>query len=149
PGLVKVTCDLHAEMRAWVMVSPSAFSAVGDVDGTFRVEVPPGRYRVQVWLPGDSEPQGVGEREVGSAPLELHLAAKINDTPIIMTTPPAPVTKDAAPQLPEWMRQIAARKSWPQGNAAYVLSVVGAPVGFGLAWALYLLGARRRWSLAT
>src|SRR5437879_3799124 len=46
PGVVTVTCDLHAEMRAWVLVSESPFSAVGDVDGTFTVTAPPGRYRV-------------------------------------------------------------------------------------------------------
>jgi plastocyanin len=149
PGLVKVTCDLHAEMRAWVLVSASAYSAVGDVDGSFRAEVPPGRYRVQVWRPGDPAPELVGERELGPEALELHLSARTNEQPTITNTPAAPIVQDKAPQLPEWMRQIAARKSWPSGNLAYVLSIVGAPVGFALAWALYLLGARRRWSTAT
>jgi plastocyanin len=150
PGLVKVTCDLHAEMRAWVLVSESAYSAVGDVDGSFRAEVPPGRYRVQVWRPGDPSPELVGERELGTGALELHLSARPNDpTNIMNAPPPTGAQPDKAPQLPEWMRQIAARKSWPRGYWAYVLSVVGAPVGFALAWALYLLGARRRWSLAT
>src|SRR5262249_55561136 len=95
-------------------------------------------------------PQLVGERELGSEPLELHLSARPNETITIMNAPPTSVvTPDKAPQLPEWMRQIAARKAWPRGYWAYVLSVVGAPVGFGLAWALYLLGARRRWTTAT
>src|SRR5436190_898457 len=66
PGVVAVTCDLHAEMRAWVLVSESPFAAIGDVDGTFTIAAPPGRYRVQLWLPGDSAPRPLGERELGS-----------------------------------------------------------------------------------
>src|SRR5579859_6709217 len=144
-GLVTVTCDLHAEMRAWVLVSAAAYAAVGDVDGTFSVAAPPGRYRVSVWLPGDGAPQAIGERDL-DATLELRLPAR---APAAVAAPKAvpAATKDRPPQLPSWLH--AARRSWPRGTAAYVLSVVGAPVGFALAWLLFVAGARRRWSLAT
>jgi plastocyanin len=148
-GVVAVTCDLHAEMRAWVLVSDSPYSTVGDVDGTFTLNAPPGRYRLRVWLPGDAEPQSVGERDLGDAPLELRLAARERAAqPAAVETPPHQPPSHP-PSLPDWMVRLGNRRAWPSGNAAYVLSVVCAPVGFGLAWALFWLGTRRRWSIAT
>jgi plastocyanin len=147
PGVVSVTCDVHAEMRAWVLVSDSPFAAVGDVDGTFHADVPPGRYRLAVWLPGDGAPTPIGERQVGSAPLELRLPARAHAPVEVTAQAPAPATTEPPPRLPSWLH--GPKKSWPRGNAAYALSVVGAPVGFALAWLIFAGGARRRWSLAT
>jgi plastocyanin len=47
---VKVTCDVHNWMSAWVVVSDDAFVAVTDNSGSFTLEnVPPGTYKLEVW----------------------------------------------------------------------------------------------------
>jgi high-affinity iron transporter len=49
-GVIRVVCDIHLHMRAFVIVAPSAFVAVCDRNSTFRIaEVPAGRYRLHVW----------------------------------------------------------------------------------------------------
>ena len=50
PGLVRVYCNIHPEMAAYVMVvDGSAYAIVGD-DGAYRVRgIPPGRHVVQLW----------------------------------------------------------------------------------------------------
>ena len=49
-GLVRVYCNIHPEMAAFVMVvEGSAYAIVGD-DGAYRVRgIPPGRHVVQLW----------------------------------------------------------------------------------------------------
>ena len=49
PGLVKVGCDVHAWMGAWIWVAEGP-AAVSAADGSFRLaDVPPGSYTVKVW----------------------------------------------------------------------------------------------------
>ena len=49
PGIVRVECDSHAWMRAWVVVS-NDLGAVSDVDGGFTIEgVPPGTHELSIW----------------------------------------------------------------------------------------------------
>lgn len=49
-GLVRIVCDVHAWMEAWVHVVPHPYYAVTDADGRFRIaDVPPGQYVVRVW----------------------------------------------------------------------------------------------------
>jgi len=52
PGLVKVFCDIHSDMAAFVLVLPNrAFVRPGE-DGAFRLpELPPGRYMLTWWHP--------------------------------------------------------------------------------------------------
>src|SRR5258706_898409 len=49
PGVVTLTCDLHPEMRAFVVVSASPRSAVTDFDGRFSLDAAPGTYHAHVW----------------------------------------------------------------------------------------------------
>ena len=50
PEIVRLDCDLHSWMRAWVVVAPHPFYAVTGSDGEFALEgVPPGRYTLQIW----------------------------------------------------------------------------------------------------
>jgi hypothetical protein len=146
-GLVTLTCDLHAEMRAWVIVSTAPYSAVTDADGSFQIEAPAGRYRVRVWRPGDTDAEGrdLGERTLSEL-TDLKLPALEKSLTMVTETPP-PAPPRPPHLVPDWAKPDL-RRSWPGGNAAYVLSIVGVPLGFALAWSLFWLGARRRWSLA-
>jgi plastocyanin len=50
PEIVRVDCDLHPWMRAWVVVAEHPFYAVTNDRGEFVLEnVPPGTYTLQVW----------------------------------------------------------------------------------------------------
>ena len=48
--IIKVECDLHNWMRAWIVVTPNAYSTVSDSDGSFEIpDVPPGKYELTAW----------------------------------------------------------------------------------------------------
>ena len=50
PEMVRVDCDLHSWMRAWVVVAPHAFYAITDDQGRFTFDqVPPGEYTLRLW----------------------------------------------------------------------------------------------------
>lgn len=54
PGLVRVFCDIHSHMNAYVLVLTHRFFAVAEPDGRFRIsDVPPGQYTVVGWYEGD------------------------------------------------------------------------------------------------
>ena len=49
-GVVRVKCDVHAWMNAWVFVADSPFAAVTDREGRFALRgVAPGTYRLHAW----------------------------------------------------------------------------------------------------
>lgn len=51
-GFVRVNCNIHSWMEAWVYVAQSPYYAVAGTDGSFRIEgVPPGSYRVTATHP--------------------------------------------------------------------------------------------------
>lgn len=53
PGLVRVLCDAHTHMFAWVVVHDSPYFAVTDERGRFAIEgIPPGTYEVTLWHEG-------------------------------------------------------------------------------------------------
>ncbi|MBF5042704.1 TonB-dependent receptor [Aggregicoccus sp. 17bor-14] len=48
--VLRVKCDVHPWMLAWIVVSPSAHFAVTDAAGHFALEgLPPGTYTVEAW----------------------------------------------------------------------------------------------------
>src|SRR5213596_97053 len=50
PGLVRVYCNVHPRMVAYVVVAANRYYAQPGVDGSFAIEnVPPGHYRLHVW----------------------------------------------------------------------------------------------------
>ena len=50
PGIVRVFCDIHSHMSAFILVFGHRFFTVTDEDGRYRLEgVPPGSYTVSVW----------------------------------------------------------------------------------------------------
>jgi hypothetical protein len=53
PGVVRVLCDAHPHMSAWLIVHDSPYVAVTDERGAYRIDgVPPGTYRVSMWHEG-------------------------------------------------------------------------------------------------
>ena len=55
PGVIRVFCDIHAHMSAFILVFSHRYFAVTDDDGRYRLEnVPPGRYNVVAWNEGTS-----------------------------------------------------------------------------------------------
>jgi plastocyanin len=50
PGIVRVFCDIHSHMSAYILVFAHRYFAVTDDDGRYRIEnVPPGTYSVFAW----------------------------------------------------------------------------------------------------
>jgi hypothetical protein len=53
PGPVRVLCDAHPHMFAWIYVHPSPYFAVSDGRGAYRIEgIPAGTYRITMWHEG-------------------------------------------------------------------------------------------------
>ena len=50
PEIVRIDCDLHTWMRAWVVVAEHPFYVVTGPNGEFSLDnVPPGKYTLKVW----------------------------------------------------------------------------------------------------
>ena len=55
PGIVRVFCDIHAHMSAFILVFSHRYFAVTDTDGRYRLDnVPPGTYNVVAWHEGQT-----------------------------------------------------------------------------------------------
>lgn len=55
PGVVRVFCDIHAHMNAFILVFTHPFFQVTGPDGRFRLDrVPPGAYTLVGWHDGES-----------------------------------------------------------------------------------------------
>jgi len=53
PGVIRVVCDVHLQMSAWLIVHDSPYFAVTDDTGAFRItDVPPGTYTITMWHAG-------------------------------------------------------------------------------------------------
>ena len=75
PGIVRVFCDIHSHMNAFVLVFSHPFFAVTDDEGRYRIEnVPPGTYSVIAWNEGvSSEPRPATISDGGAAELDFTL----------------------------------------------------------------------------
>ena len=55
PGVVRVFCDIHSHMNAFVLVFNHPFFDVTDVDGRFELpSLPAGTYTVVGWYEGEA-----------------------------------------------------------------------------------------------
>lgn len=55
-GVVRVFCDIHSHMNAFVLVFNHPFFDVTAADGRFRLDnVPPGTYTVVAWYEGEAQ----------------------------------------------------------------------------------------------
>jgi plastocyanin len=77
PGLVRIYCNIHSEMAAYVMVLDGAAFAVADEQGRFRIGgLPEGRREVRVWHEKAGETSATVEVGAGrTANLDLVLDA--------------------------------------------------------------------------
>jgi plastocyanin len=79
PGIIRVYCNVHAQMSAFVVVRDSPFYAQPGGDGTFTIgPVPPGEYALRAWHERAAElpPQAVQVGASGLSGLELQLDAR-------------------------------------------------------------------------
>ncbi len=50
PGVVPVLCNIHPEMSAYIIVTPTPYSATTKADGSYEINnVPDGTYQVTAW----------------------------------------------------------------------------------------------------
>jgi Carboxypeptidase regulatory-like domain len=53
PGVIRVVCEAHPHMLAWMIVHDSPYYAVTDERGAFRIDgILPGSYKVTMWHEG-------------------------------------------------------------------------------------------------
>ena len=75
PGIVRVFCDIHSHMNAFILVFTHPFFAVTDAEGRYRIDnVPPGSYQLVAWNEGlAGEPKPVAVLEGSVAELDFTL----------------------------------------------------------------------------
>ena len=75
PGLMRVECDTHGWMLAWIYAAENPYYAVTQKDGTFTIrDVPPGSYTLVAWqeYTGELEvPVTVKPKETAQVAVEL------------------------------------------------------------------------------
>jgi plastocyanin len=53
PGIVRVFCDIHSHMNAFILVFAHRYFDVTDANGRYRIDgVPPGSYTLSAWVNG-------------------------------------------------------------------------------------------------
>jgi plastocyanin len=74
-GIVRVFCDIHSHMNAYILVFNHPFFAMTDAEGRYRIEnVPPGTYGVIAWNEGtSSEARPIAVPDGGVAELDFTL----------------------------------------------------------------------------
>jgi plastocyanin len=75
PGVVRVFCEIHSHMNAFILVFSHPFFAMTDADGRYRIgNVPPGSYSVVAWNEGvSSAPQSVLVPDGGATEVDFTL----------------------------------------------------------------------------
>jgi len=68
PGFVRMDCDVHGWMRAWVYVAENPYYTMTAKDGSFKItDVPPGTYTLVTW-------------QEYTGPVETSVTVKAKDT---------------------------------------------------------------------
>ena len=67
-GVLKVRCDLHSWMHAWIFVPPSQHSTILNKPGTVEFsDIQPKTYRLRVWQQGEFKPDVILVLKPGEA----------------------------------------------------------------------------------
>ena len=83
-GIVTLGCNIHDWMLAHIVVLDTPYFAVSGPDGTIRITVPGGRYRLWAWHPNLQEHETLVDEEVqlaGEAVLEKQLTTNFVPEP--------------------------------------------------------------------
>ncbi|OGP29952.1 MAG: hypothetical protein A2073_01975 [Deltaproteobacteria bacterium GWC2_42_11] len=77
-GVVRLWCDDHRMMEAWVLVKENPYFAVTDDNGNFTISnLPPGRYTIEVWHEViGTQRQEVAVEERGNVKVDFKLQGK-------------------------------------------------------------------------
>ena len=49
PAIYRVFCNIHPQMTALLLVLPTSWISQPDAEGTYRMDLPPGHYKLTVW----------------------------------------------------------------------------------------------------
>jgi plastocyanin len=73
PGVVRVFCDIHSHMSAFIIVFNHRYFATTDAEGRYRIDgIPPGTYSVAAWHDGaNRDTRTVAIPESGSVELDF------------------------------------------------------------------------------
>ena len=76
PGVVRIGCNVHPKMEAYVVVHTNPWVAVSDAHGVYTIrDVPPGTYQARVWHETRAETElPVTVRDDAVTPLDVTLA---------------------------------------------------------------------------
>jgi len=83
PGIVRVFCDIHSHMNAFILVFAHRYFSVTDAEGRYHIDnVPPGTYTVVMWneaWPQETRqvtvPEAGGDVDVSFAPTRSRAAS--------------------------------------------------------------------------
>jgi plastocyanin len=75
PGVVRVFCEIHSHMSAFVLVFAHRYFAVTDAEGRYHIDdVPPGTYMVAAWTDGEARQSRAVRVPEAGGPVELDFA---------------------------------------------------------------------------
>src|ERR671911_422620 len=67
PGIVKIRCEVHPWMTAYIVVTEHPYHAISDIYGEYELtDIPPGTYQLKVW----HESLGTQEKRIEVKPAE-------------------------------------------------------------------------------
>ena len=75
PGIVRVFCEIHSHMNAFILVFSHRYFAMTDAEGRYRIDnVPAGTYNLVAWNEGTaSDPKPVTVADGGASELDFLL----------------------------------------------------------------------------
>jgi plastocyanin len=77
PGIVRVFCDIHAHMNAFILVFNHRYFSVADSDGRYEIDrVPPGTYTLVAWVEGSIRETRSVQVAAESRGVEVHFALR-------------------------------------------------------------------------
>jgi hypothetical protein len=83
PGIVRLGCNLHAAMSAYLVVVDAPHYVIPSADGTFELKsLAPGKYKVQAWNERSGEPANA-EVEIKEGANQTTVDLKSGGTPAI------------------------------------------------------------------